>query len=58
MNPLTVLGVALALLVIFGLIIYGVSNNFFFSVAPPFIEQASTYEFRDHIKQSFYEQER
>ena len=58
MNPLTILGMALVLLVLFGVIIYGVSGTFFFSVAPPFIEQAATYEFRDHLKQSFYEQER
>lgn len=58
MNPLTILGVALVALVIFGLVIYGISGTFFFSVAPPFIEQAATYEFRDHVKQSFYEQER
>lgn len=58
MNPLTILIIALVLLAVFGLIIYGISGTFFFSISPPFMQQAATYEFRDRIKQSFYEQER
>lgn len=58
MNPLTILIIAFVLLAVFGLIIYGISGTFFFSISPPFMQQAATYEFRDRIKQSFYEQER
>lgn len=58
MNPLTIIGIAAVALVVLAVVVYGISGTFFFSVAPPFIEQAATYEFRDHIKQSFYEQER
>lgn len=56
-SPLMIILLAVAILLAFGLVIYGISGTFFFSVSPPFIQQAATYEFRDRVKQSFYEQE-
>jgi len=58
MTPIVILGIAIFILFVFGLIVYSVSGTFFFSVSPPFLQQAATYEFRDRVKQSFYEQER
>lgn len=57
-SPFMIITMSMAILVVFFIFIYGISNSFFFSVAPPFIEQAATYEFRNHINQPFYEQER
>jgi hypothetical protein len=57
MTPLTIIGIACICLILFGIITYGISGTFLFNISPPFIQQASTYEFRNHLKQSFYEQE-
>ena len=57
-SPLGLIIVGVIAVIIFYFIINGINLSYLYTTTPPFLEQSSTYEFRNKIKQPFYQQDK
>lgn len=56
-SPLGLIIISIVVVIVFYFAVYGINSSYLYTTAPPFLEQSSTYEFRNKVKQPFYEQD-
>jgi hypothetical protein len=56
-SPLGLIVISLVVVVVFYFAVYGINISYLYTTAPPFLEQSATYEFRNKVKQPFYQQD-